>query len=71
MNKVYELAARLERVRLDIINRPPADALSLSLEAFYGEHTEADLMELAAALDIPKEEVREYIGAKLESLKAS
>ena len=27
--------------------------------------------ELAAALDIPKEEVREYIGAKLESLKAS
>ena len=27
--------------------------------------------ELAAARDIPKEEVREYIGAKLESLKAS
>jgi len=51
VNKVYELAARLERVRLDIINRPPEDALSLSLEAFYREHTEADLMELAAALE--------------------
>ena len=51
MNKVYELAARLERVRLAIINRPPAAALSLSLEAFYGEHTEADLTELAAALE--------------------
>ena len=51
MNKVYELAARLERVRLDIINRPPADALSLSLEEFYGEYTEDDLMELAAGLE--------------------
>ena len=30
---------------------PPADALSVSLEAFYREHTEADLMELAAALE--------------------
>lgn len=51
MNKIYELAARLERVRLDIINRPPADALSLSLEAFFRENTEDDLMELAAALE--------------------
>lgn len=51
VNKVYELAARLERVRLDIINRPPADALSRSLEEFYGEYTEADLMELAAGLE--------------------
>ena len=51
MNKIYELEARLERVRLDIINRPPADALSLSLEAFYRENTEADLMELAAVLE--------------------
>jgi hypothetical protein len=51
VNKVYELAARLERVRLDIINRPPADALSVSLETFYKGHTEADLMELAAALE--------------------
>ena len=51
MNKIYELAARLERVRLDIINRPPADALRVSLETFYKGHTEADLMELAAALE--------------------
>lgn len=51
MNKVYELAARLERVRLDIINRPPPDALSQSLEAFFQETTEDDLMELAATLE--------------------
>jgi len=50
MNKIDDLMDRLDRVRLDIINRPPADALSRSLEEFYSECTEADLMELAAGL---------------------
>ena len=41
------------------------------MERYLKQAEELLFGELAAALDIPKEEVREYIGAKLESLKAS
>lgn len=49
--RLFHLAARLERIRLDRLNRPEPDALSRSLEALFRECTEQDLKALAAELE--------------------
>ena len=50
-NRIFNLTERLERVRMDILNRPPMDALSRSLEDLYRECTPEDLEALAAELE--------------------
>ncbi len=50
-NRLFNLTERLERVRMDIINRPPEDPLSRSLREFYSECTPEDLESLAAEME--------------------